>query len=166
MISGQWLVIRKNFTVHCPPSTIFHVGAVTGGSARNVVAGSSEALCTLRYFSDYKAELSRLEEFLKQTDKEFGTTHEFFVDAVCPPLNNAPKALGRVKAAVPALIPAVPRYTAEDFACYLTRIPGCLIWLGIQDETHFSPLHSDTFGFSESALLYGVEMFLRILEQF
>ncbi|MCL2796436.1 MAG: M20 family metallopeptidase [Firmicutes bacterium] len=148
-----------------PLSTLFHVGAVTGGTARNVVAGSSEALCTLRYFSDYEAHMARLEEFLKRTDAEFGTSHELRTDAVCPPLINAAPALARVRLAAPNLKAAAPRYTAEDFACFLTRIPGSLTWLGIKDAEFSSPLHSDTFGFSESALLYGVEFFMRILEQ-
>jgi len=152
---------------HPPPiKPLFHVGKITGGSARNVVAGAAEALCTLRYFEGHGAEMARIAEFLCRTDAEFGTAHRLIVDAVCPPLHNAPVPVGRVKAAAPEIRLAAPRYTAEDFACYTALIPGCLTWLGIQDENFASPLHSDTFGFSESALLCGVELFMRIAEQF
>jgi len=147
-------------------STLFHVGKISGGTAHNIVAGLSEAFCTLRYFLDYETHLSSIELFLRQADAEFGTAHELLIDALCPPLDNAVSALARVRLAVPDLLLAAPRYTAEDFACYLTKIPGCLTWLGVKDETFFAPLHSDTFGFSEGALLYGVEMYIRILEQF
>ena len=54
---------------------------------------------------------------------------------------------------------------AEDFAFYEKEVPGLLMFLGINDgkRNHGQPLHSNTFDFDESALLYGVEACRRIL---
>ena len=57
------------------------------------------------------------------------------------------------------------RYTAEDFAFYAERVPGCMCWLGIRDDKHTSPLHSDTFDFDENVLAKGIEAFVMLAEE-
>jgi len=38
-----------------------------------------------------------------------------------------------------------------------------MLWLGCRDDKHTSPLHSDTFGFDETALLTGVEIYEKLI---
>ena len=52
-----------------------------------------------------------------------------------------------------------PWLIAEDFACYLKRVPGLMFQLGLNTPT---PLHSREFRFDESALLNGIRMFLAL----
>ena len=59
---------------------------------------------------------------------------------------------------------ATGRYTAEDFAFYTEKVPGCMCWLGIRDEKHTSPLHSDTFDFDESVLVKGIAAFIAVAD--
>lgn len=163
---AAYLAAQNTFNAPEKNNTMLHTGKIAGGSARNIVAGSAEAYCTLRYFDEAQREavLGRAAEFLAGTDKSFGTSHSLTVEAVYPPLVNTPYAVSRVRQAAGAGIrEAAPRYTAEDFAFYTQKIPGCLTWLGIKSEQYSSPLHSDTFGFREEALLEGLELFLRLI---
>lgn len=148
----------------CANNTVFHIGKLTGGTARNIVAAEAKAYCTLRYFdADVREKLMmRLERILVEGDNLFGTDHRLTVNAVYPPLVNNPSALAEMRQTANVL-PCAPRFTAEDFAFYLQKIPGCMLWLGCRDEQHASPLHSDTFGFDESALLPGVAIYEKLI---
>ena len=97
-----------------------------------------------------------------ETDNAFGTEHRVTVNAVYPPLVNNPASLAKVRA-LACVDSCEPKFTAEDFAFYLLKIPGCMMWLGCRDEKHTSPLHSDTFGFDESALYTGVEIYRKLI---
>lgn len=145
-------------------NTKFHIGKLTGGTARNVVASDAKAYCTLRYFdsSDLDLLMMRLESYLVECDNKYETDHRVIVNAVYPPLVNNPSSLAKVRQKVNVL-QCEPRFTAEDFAFYLTKIKGCMLWLGCRDEKYSSPLHSDTFGFNEDALLTGVEIYEKLI---
>ncbi len=150
--------------IDCKRNTVFHVGKLTGGTARNIVADSATAYCTLRYFdrADLDKLMMRIEACLVETDNLFGTEHKVTVNAVYPPLVNNPASLAKVKK-ITEVLECEPRFTAEDFAFYLQKIPGCILWLGCRDVRHTSPLHSDTFGFDESALVKGVEIYEKLI---
>lgn len=145
-------------------NTLFHIGRVDCGSARNVVADSAKIYCTLRYFDSYQSEavMMNVSRLLAKADKLHGTDSKVVVNAVYPPLINSSYALSRVKE-VAEVLNCKPRYTAEDFAFYTQKVMGCMTWLGVKDEKHFSPLHSDTFGFDESALFVGVETMFKLV---
>ncbi len=148
----------------CRNGTVFHIGKLTGGTARNVVANEAVAYCTLRYFDPDVMDMlmMRLEGYLVEGNNLSGTDHRVTVHAVYPPLINHPASLAKVRALVKVQTCA-PRFTAEDFAFYLQKTEGCMLWLGCRDEHHVSPLHSDTFGFDEKALLTGVEIYEKLL---
>jgi metal-dependent amidase/aminoacylase/carboxypeptidase family protein len=53
---------------------------------------------------------------------------------------------------------------AEDFADYLTAIPGCMIRLGVaRKRKKITPLHTSTFDIDENALLVGSRLFVKVL---
>lgn len=146
--------------------TLLHVGKVTAGSARNIVADSAHLECTFRFFddSDRVGAIEDIKAILAAADKQAGTTSSLKVRTVYPPLVNSRKAYGKL-CSVAKIEECKARYTAEDFAFYTKKIDGCMAWLGIRDENHFSPLHSDTFGFDEDALMLGVETMLALVNQ-
>ena len=160
-------VAKESFNEEYKKETLLHIGKVLGGTARNIVAGSAEAYCTLRYFDDRvrEAVMARISNYLEETNERFKTAHTLVVNAVYPPLVNTEDAVQRVKAAIEKVNTAKVKFTAEDFAFYTQKVSGCLTWLGIRSKEFKAPLHSDTFGFREDALLYGVELFLRLVEK-
>ena len=54
-------------------------------------------------------------------------------------------------------------YPCDSLVGIQMEVPGVFVFLGIGDENHKEPLHSDTFDFDEAALLHGVTMFEQIL---
>ncbi len=150
---------------HRKNNSLFHIGKVVAGEARNIVAGNAKAWCTLRFFdeADRESIMMNLSRLLVETDNKFGTSHRVTVETVYEPLINSTAAVNKIKKLFPEIRECAPRYTAEDFGAFLAEVPGCMVWLGIKDERFSSPLHSDTFGMNEDALLYGVEYFRKIV---
>ena len=148
----------------CKNNTLFHIGRLEGGRVRSTLAAEATLNCTLRYFDKAHVDtiMMRLEQLLLEADDLAGTEHRVLVQSVYPPLVNGPRALARVRRVWKAE-EAKPRFTGEDFAFYLQKIQGAMVWLGCRDETHTSPLHSDTFGFDEKALVYGAEFYEKLM---
>ncbi|AGA29744.1 M20 metallopeptidase family protein [Singulisphaera acidiphila] len=55
----------------------------------------------------------------------------------------------------------LPSMGAEDFSGYLTRIPGCLLRLGVANGDRWPPLHSPDFDIDERALVLGAKLLAR-----
>ena len=148
----------------CKNNTLFHIGKLEGGALRSCLAEKATAHCTLRYFDAAHIDLlmMRLERLAIEADDFAGTAHRVTVQSVYPPLVNNPLALAFVKSVWP-VEEAEPRFTGEDFAFYLQKVRGAMLWLGCRDSTHSSPLHSDTFGFDEKALLTGAELYEKLM---
>lgn len=146
-------------------NTLLHVGKLTAGSARNVVAGSAALECTFRFFdkADREPVLDNLRGLVRETDAKFGTRGKLTVKSVYPPLVCDARCV-RVLSSLTDVVTMPGRYTSEDFAFYLERVPGCMAWLGVRDETHTSPLHSDTFDFDERVLAAGAELFIKLAD--
>ena len=53
---------------------------------------------------------------------------------------------------------------AEDFADYLSVVPGCMIRLGVgRRGKTVTPLHTSTFDIDEDALLIGARLLTKVL---
>jgi amidohydrolase len=61
-----------------------------------------------------------------------------------------------------------PSMGGEDFAYYLQRVPGAFFRLGVRNESKgiVHPYHSSLFDIDEEVLPFGVEMFVRIIDQY
>ena len=63
-----------------------------------------------------------------------------------------------------------PRRTmgGEDMSYFLERVPGCFFFLGTRNEEKGcdQPHHCPKFDIDESALVIGVQTFLRVLERY
>ncbi len=156
---------NKSYFIHgYEDNCLLHIGKIEGGDARNIVADSAKAYCTLRYFDvEQKNDImSKMESFLIELDARFKTKHELFIKAIFPPLINSAKSVDYARS-VAQIDECNARYTAEDFAFYTQKIDGCMVWLGIMDEQNNHPLHSNQFNFDENALLYGLEYFTRLI---
>lgn len=63
---------------------------------------------------------------------------------------------------------AEPIMGGEDFSFFLERVPGCMLWLGIRNETLGSvhTLHSPQFQLDENALPIGAAMHVALAEEY
>jgi len=57
-----------------------------------------------------------------------------------------------------------PSLGGEDFADYVTEVPGCMLSLGVaSQQSEKTPLHTATFNLNEAALLIGTKLLARCL---
>ena len=57
-----------------------------------------------------------------------------------------------------------PMMIAEDFSFYQRQLPAVFMFLGCLDKDMPRKLHSEFFNFDERALLFGVEIYTRLLK--
>lgn len=145
---------------------LLNLGKIAGGSARNIVADACKSEYTVRFYDSAKCEKFMIdaERALLASDDMFGTSHNLDTKAVYPPLVNSALCVDKARrAAGDRAVETAPRLTAEDFSNYLLRVPGCMVWLGLKEEGHDKPLHSDEFSFDERALIAGTEYFMNLI---
>ena len=155
---------------------VVSIGRVNGGTAFNIIPDEVELWGTVRSFSPQVRE--RLSHRLEQTAQgvarsfDLDTRYEFMPGY--PPLVNDVQMSHLVASACARgigkenveFIP--PSMGGEDFAYYLQKVPGSFFRLGCRNEQKgiIHPLHSSRFNIDEDVLPFGVEMFVRIIDQY
>lgn len=142
---------------------LLHAGAMRSGTARNVVADAFHAECTLRYYDrSLRDRLWKLlSESCRRAEADFGVTSALNIQTEYIPVVNHSEAAAKM-AACSACVPMDPVLTAEDFAFYLERVPGCLGWLGVHEGGERRRLHTGELMFGPEPLIEGVRIFWRL----
>ena len=157
-------------------SGVVTIGKVSGGTAFNIIPDEVELLGTVRSLSpQVREELkSRIEQVIQGVVRSFGMDYRFDFEYGYPVLINdvemsklvasaCSKGIGKEKVEV-----LKPSMGAEDFAYYLEKVPGAYFRLGCRNEERgiVHPYHSSLFDIDEEVLPFGVEMFMRIVDQY
>jgi len=151
----------------------FRIGAFHGGQANNVIPDTVELLGTIRSFDAGISERARrtVERLCAGTARAFrakitpvftsllrGVVNDPRVTEICT--QAARGLLGRNR----VIMERKPSLGAEDFADYLTAVPGCMMMLGVRSPgAKITPLHTSRLMLDERVLLIGVKLFTRIL---
>lgn len=143
-------------------------GRIRAGEAANAIPSRAEAEGTLRILdaAAWKACEELVPELARAIVEPYGAELEFDVHHGVPPVVNDPDATGVLAEAVGTLLgPGAVTTTAqsmggEDFAWYLTRVPGAMARLGVCPAGAVGPtdLHRGTFDVDEHAIGVGVRM--------
>ena len=144
---------------------LYGYGRFESGTANNIVAEKAEAWGTLRAYDEGIFEEMKKDvlSIAKDISAQSGAKLDLSFGDAYPPVLNDEACFEKLKAAagdLPFQVLAQPKNIAEDFACYLKRLPGAMFLLGLGTPT---PLHSSNFIFDESALPNGTEMFKRLV---
>jgi amidohydrolase len=143
------------------------VGNVDSDGAWNVVPRGVLVQGSLRTFSDSlrTQALERLHDLLHETQSEFEVSSSIDLVHGTVPLMNEPNVtrtvldVGRELIGDQASVLGRPLTVSDDFAEFLTRIPGCYFMLGARPEGETTPAHhSPTFRIDEAALPVGVKV--------
>ena len=115
--------------------------------------------------------IDRMKEVVKNiciaygADYEFEYTHEF-----SPTVNHKEQTEVAIKAAENALgkenvvVDCQPMMASEDFGYFLTKIPGCFVFLGgAKKDKELVALHNSMYNYNEDILLNGAEFFAEII---
>ena len=157
-------------------SGVVTIGKVSGGTAFNIIPDEVELLGTVRSLNpQVREELkSRIEKVIQGIARSFSMDYGFDFEYGYPVLVNdsemsklvasaCSKGIGKENVEV-----LKPSMGAEDFAYYLEKVPGAYFRLGCRNEERgiVHPYHSSLFNTDEEVLPFGVEMFVRVIDQY
>jgi metal-dependent amidase/aminoacylase/carboxypeptidase family protein len=143
------------------------VGNITSDGAWNIVPRGVAVKGSLRTFTAALREqaLGRLRDLMQEVDSEFEVRSSLELVHGTVPLMNDPNVtrtvleVGRSLIGDKASVLGRPLTVSDDFAEFLTRIPGCYFMLGAKPEGEPPPAHhSPGFRIDEQALGVGVKV--------
>jgi amidohydrolase len=143
---------------------IFHTGTIRGGSAMNVVADETSITCTMRFFRDEERQTAhkKIQQLLGDIkEQNVGNGLYQRIGELYVPLINTAKEVEKLQS-LPGFVLAEKRFGGEDFAYFVNKYSGALIWVGakLNGET----LHSNKFDFDENALAVGLQIFVKLID--
>ena len=157
-------------------SGVITIGKVSGGTASNITPDEVELIGTVRSLNpQVREELkSRIEQVTQGVARSFSMDYRFDFEYGYPVLINNSEMSKLVGSACSSGIGKEnvevlkPSMGGEDFAYYLEKVPGSFFRLGCRNEEKglIHPYHSSLFDIDEEVLPFGVEMFIRIIDQY
>ncbi len=158
----QTIVSRR---VNPSSPAVVTIGAVSSGTAPNIIPDRASLKGTLRATDvETRALLRReIEHIATHVAAAHGLTAHVTLDDGVPPVVNSEGPAQWAAAAASALFGAaavvplgITNMAAEDFACYLERIPGCFLRVGARRVgERVIPAHSPEFDVAEEAIAVG-----------
>lgn len=157
-------------------SGVITIGKVSAGTASNIIPDEVELIGTVRSLNpQVREELkSRIEQVTQGVARSFSMDYRFDFEYGYPVLINNSEMSKLVASACSRGIGKEnvevlkPSMGGEDFAYYLEKVPGSFFRLGCRNEGKgiVHPYHSSLFDIDEEVLPFGVEMFIRIIDQY
>lgn len=149
------------------------IGQIQGGHSANVIPDVVTMKGTVRALDLMVSRNARdtITKLCRGTAQTLGGTVRVTFDTQLPGVVNDPAvtaicldAARDVAGADHVLVQGRPSMGAEDFADYLTSVPGCMIRLGVRRRgKKVTLLHTSTFDIDENALLIGARLLARVL---
>jgi amidohydrolase len=157
-------------------NAVVSIGKVSGGTAFNIIPDEVQLLGTARSLNpQVREELkSRIEQVVQGVVRSYGMDYRFDYEYGYPVLINDPEMSKLVASACARgigkenVVVIKPSMGGEDFAYYLEKRPGSFFNLGSRNEEKgiVQPYHNSLFDIDEDVLPFGVEMFVRIIDQY
>jgi len=158
-------------------SAVVTIGKFQAGSAPNIIAAHAQLSGTVRYFNPkYQGYFKeRIESLVSGICQGHGASYELDYLDYYPPLVNDPKITQLVRSVAldvveteQGIAPECQTMGGEDMSFFLQKVPGCYFFLGSANSLQGLdyPHHHPRFNFDETALVMGVEMFVRCIERF
>lgn len=143
-------------------------GKLDAGTIRNVIAGQARIEGTIRGLTQKMVEhiVDRLQQVADGVATSYGAKVDIqFNQGGYLPVENNDELTRRFIAfakqdAKTEFVETEPAMTGEDFGYLLSKIPGTMFWLGVDDD---SQLHSATLNPKESSIPKGVGSIIRFL---
>jgi len=170
LISSFQSIISRN--VDPTQAGVVTVGRIEGGERRNIIAEHVRLEGTTRAFSEEVYDLiqSRMQTIIEGLEVSFDCKIDLEIRTMYPPVINHKSSVENFTKANESLdlVEFPPQMISEDFSYFLKERKGAFIFLGIRDEAKGfdKPLHNSKFNFNESALLYGLQSYINILNHY
>ncbi|AIF50579.1 M20 family metallopeptidase [Pelosinus sp. UFO1] len=150
---------------------VLSIGVFRSGDTFNIIPDTATLVGTVRSFSkEVKTTIfKRIEEVVSGICQGAGAT--FQIDTIfgfSPVINNPEVADVLFNASAVSLskensLLIDPVMGGEDFSCYLEKIPGAFIFIGVgnEEEGIIYPQHHPKYDIDERSLAYGTEIMVR-----
>jgi len=165
IISALQTIVTRSVNPY--EKALITIGKIEGGQARNIIADRVVMNGTVRTFKNqvHQQVKERICQILKGMEQVHGVTCDFVQTMHYPVLENPPELCNLIAELTEfeGLMVVDEIMAAEDFAFYQQYVPGMFCLVGVGDEAHREPLHSCRFDFDERAMLFGLELYRRIL---
>jgi len=170
VISALQTVVSRN--VDAREAAVVTIGTIRGGTQGNIVASRVELVGTARSLDPAIRELvlRRVRETAEGVAAGLGARAEVEIEPSYDPLinddamvdvvrRNAVRLLGEES----IVVRARPNMGVEDFAFYLSRVPGAFFSLGVRNEAAgiVHPVHNELFDVDERSMPVGAAMQVR-----
>ena len=142
-------------------------GLMKSGAALNIISDKTELKGTMRAFSmdTFDWMKKRLYELAGECEAKFGVKAEIFMTDGYPPVINDAGLFEKARSSIQGaefVEMEKPEMLAEDFAFYLSEVPGLMMKLGVGGDVK---LHSPYFMFDEAALMTGLNALIDLARQ-
>jgi amidohydrolase len=175
VVSALQSIVSRN--VNPIDSAVVTIGQFQAGGARNIIADRATMHGTVRYFNPQLEGYfqPRISDVVSGICNAYGAACRVDYRTLYPPVINDEWMTDLVRSVALkvvdtqlGIVPECQTMGGEDMAFFLQEIPGCYFFLGAAnpDLGLAYPHHHPRFDFDETALMVGVEMFVRCVENF
>lgn len=153
-------------------ASVVTIGKVSGGERRNIIAEHVRLEGTTRAFSEdvYHTIEKRMTEIIKGLEVSYDCVIDLDLRTMYPPVVNHKSSVDAFVQANKSMnvVEFPPQMISEDFSYYLKEAKGAFIFLGTQsvEDGYVFPLHNSKFNYNESALLYGLQSYVNLLNHY
>lgn len=151
-------------------AVVITVGTINGGTCDNILASSLKMTGTIRYFNSQtkKVVISTMCNMMKSLEMVYDCEIKFNYCEHVPPLINDCVISENLQDILKQKFDVITNYKTtcvDDFAYYLTKIPGAYILLGCQDEEYY-PQHHENYYVTEKSMENGVDLLSSIIKYY
>lgn len=175
LVNALQTIVARN--VDPIESAVVTIGELHAGTACNVIADTARLSGTVRYFNPHYADFfsQKIEQIIAGVCQMHGAQYELNYQKLYPPVINDGAIADLVRSVAESVIesplgivPHCQTMGGEDMSYFLNEVPGCYFFLGSAnaDRGLAYPHHHPRFDFDETALVIGVEIFVRCVETF
>lgn len=145
---------------------VIHIGKIEGGTVRNMVAETSHFHGTVRVYREklFDDIVREMELLNQQMEQKYHCQIDFSLPPMYPPVINDDNLYQQFKTCIKDKYIELkePLMLSEDFAFYQKVVPGIFFYVGTQNKTMNSGLHTPTFQFQEKVLLKAIDLYVQI----
>ncbi|AFZ59931.1 amidohydrolase [Anabaena cylindrica FACHB-243] len=175
IVNALQTIVARN--VNPLDSAVVTIGELHAGTRMNVIADTARMSGSVRYFNTDLAGFfkQRIEQIIAGVCQSHGANYELEYINLYPPVINdigmaelVRNVAEEVVETPLGIIPECQIMGSEDMSFFLQAVPGCYFFLGsanAEKKLNY-PHHHPRFDFDETALVMGVEMFVRCVEKF
>jgi amidohydrolase len=172
IVNALQTVVSRNINPLQP--SVLTIGTFHAGTKENIISDRAAISGTIRSFDMALMDEipKRIETIVKGITDSMEAGYRFSYELHCPPVVNdnsfttlvMDKAIDLVGE---SFISEVRIAAADDMAYFLEEAPGCFYFLGVADRDIGPQVHHQSrFTFDDKALALGVELSLKVIEDF